>query len=192
MDAPTLRGRVVTLEPLAVEMAAELAAAIAPDDDVYRWTNTSPRTPEEMRAWIVARHTPRPGYRNLPFAQRDVASGKLAGSTSLFDVSEKEESAEIGHTWLAAPYRRSGVNTEAKLLLLTHAFEALRLQRVQLCTDVRNERSQRAIERLGAVKEGVLRNYRRNLEGGLRTTVVYSVIAQEWPATKARLGKLLR
>ncbi|MEA3202273.1 MAG: N-acetyltransferase [Thermoplasmata archaeon] len=192
MHDVTLRGKRVILEPLVPAMAEDLAAAIQPGDDVYRWTNTNPRTSEEMRAWIEARGTPRPGLRNLAFAQRDPATGRLAGSTSLFDVDEKAESAEIGHTWIAAPWRRTGLNTEAKLLLLTYAFETLRLKRVQLCTDLRNTRSQDAIARLGAVREGVLRNFRRNLEGGLRDTVVYSVIAQEWPATKARLEGMLR
>lgn len=187
-----LRGRHVTLEPLVASMADELAAAIGPDDDVFRWTNTAPRTPNAMREWIEARRQDRPTGRSLAFAQRDRASGKLVGSTSLFDVNEKERSAEIGHTWLAAQGRRTGVNTEAKLLLLTHAFGTLQLARVQLVTDVRNERSQRAIERIGATREGVLRNWRRNLEGGLRTSVVYSVIEAEWPQVKAALEKRLR
>lgn len=192
MDVPTLRGTRVILEPLVPAMAEELASAIAPGDDVFRWTNTAPRTPDEMRAWIAARNTPRPGLANLAFAQRDAATGRLAGSTSLFDVDRAAQSAEIGHTWIAAPWRRTGLNTEAKLLLLTYGFETLGLQRIQLCTDLRNERSQNAIARLGAVREGVLRNYRRNLVGGLRTTVVYSVIAQEWPPTKRHLEALLR
>lgn len=187
-----LRGRHVVLEPLVPEHARGLAEAISPEDDVFRWTNTAPRTEAEMAAWIRARSTPRPGMRNLPFAQRDPSSGRLAGSTSLFDWSEADECAEIGHTWLAAPWRRTGVNTEAKALLLTHAFETLGLKRVQLVTDARNERSQRAIERLGAVREGVLRNHRRNLEGGLRDSVYYSVVDREWPAVKARLQGLLR
>lgn len=187
-----LRGRHVILEPLLPEHAAGLAAAIGPDDDVYRWTNTAPRTEAEMRAWIEARNTPRPLVRNLAFAQRDPASGSLMGSTSLFDLSEKDESAEIGHTWLAAPWRRTGANTEAKLLLLEHAFGTLRLQRVQLVTDARNERSQRAIERIGATREGVLRKWRRNLEGGLRDSVVYSVVAPEWPQVRERLRGMLK
>ena len=190
--ATVLRGRRVVLEPLAPEHAKELADAIQPGDDVFRWTNTAPRTEEEMRAWIDARNTPRPGVRNLAFAQRDAATARLMGSTSVFDWSEKDECAEIGHTWLAAPWRRSGANTESKLLLLAHCFEALRLKRVQLVTDSRNERSQRAIERLGAVREGVLRSHRRNLEGGLRDSVYYSVIEPEWPTVKARLEGLLR
>jgi RimJ/RimL family protein N-acetyltransferase len=187
-----LRGRHVVLEPLLPAHAKDLAAAIGPDDDVFRWTNTAPRTEKEMEAWIAARRADRPSGRTLAFAQRDVASGRLAGSTSLFDIDEAAESAEIGHTWIAAPFRRSGLNTEAKLLLLEHAFSALRLKRVQLVTDLRNERSQNAIARLGATREGVLRNWRRNLEGGLRTSVVYSVLDSEWPDVEKRLRARLR
>lgn len=180
------------LEPLKPEHADELAAILAPDDDVFRWTNTAPRTADEMRAWIEARRQDRAAGRALAFLQRNSATGRAMGSTSLFDWNEKEESAEIGHTWLAAPHRRTGANTEAKLLILRHAFETLGLARVQLVTDVRNERSQRAIARLGAVREGVLRNVRRNLEGGLRDSVLYSVTRDEWPAVRDRLEKLLQ
>ena len=190
--APTLRGRHVLLEPLLPEHAAPLAAAIPPHDDVYRWTNTAPRTPDEMLAWIHARNAPRHGLRNYAYAQREPTTGALMGSTSLFDVDDAAEAGEIGHTWLAAPYRRTGANTEAKLLLLTHAFETLRLKRVQLVTDARNERSQRAIERLGAVREGILRNHRRDLAGNLRDSVYYSITDHEWPDRQKRLEALLR
>ncbi|HEX2021764.1 MAG TPA: GNAT family N-acetyltransferase [Candidatus Thermoplasmatota archaeon] len=192
LPTPTLRGRRVVLEPLAPEHAPGLAEAVEPGDDVWRWTNTAPRGEAEMRAWIRDRLTPRHGCRNLAFAQRDPASGRLMGSTSLFDVDRAAESAEIGHTWLAAPWRRTGANTEAKLLLLAHAFDALGLKRVQLVTDERNDRSRRAIERIGAKPEGILRNWRRNVEGGLRNSAVYSVIVQEWPETRAALEKRLR
>lgn len=187
----TLAGRHVRLEPLVTTHAEELVAAIAPDDDVFAWTNTAPRTVPEMRAWIDARNTPRAGVRNLAFLQRDAASGAAMGSTSLFDIDESAQSAEIGHTWLAAPWRRTVANTESKRLLLAHAFEVLRLARVQLVTDARNERSQRAIERIGATREGVLRNWRRDLDGNLRTSVVFSVIASEWPSVRLRLDEMI-
>lgn len=190
--AVVLRGRHVTLEPLAPEHAKDLADAVSPEDDVFRWTSTAPRGEEEMRAWILARNTPRHGARNLAFAQRDPATGRLVGSTSLFDWSEKDEAVEIGHTWIAAPWRRTGVNTEAKLLLMTHAFGAMRVRRVQLVTDARNERSQAAIARLGAAREGVLRNHRRDKEGNLRNSVYFSVTDAEWPGVRARLEDLLR
>jgi RimJ/RimL family protein N-acetyltransferase len=145
-----------------------------------------------MRAWIHDRNAPRRGLPTLAFLQRDTRTARAMGSTSLFDWNAAEACAEIGHTWLAAPYRRTGANTEAKLLLLTHGFESLGLQRIQLVTDARNVRSQSAIERLGATREGVLRKHRRDLEGGLRDSVYYSVIAPEWPAVKARILGSLR
>lgn len=187
-----LRGRHVTLEPLLPEHAKDLADAISPDDDVFRWTNTAPWGEDEMRAWILARNTPRHGVRNLAFAQRDPATGGLVGSTSLFDWSEKDEAVEIGHTWIAAPWRRTGVNTEAKLLLMTHAFGTMGVKRVQLVTDARNERSASAIARLGAVREGILRNHRRDKAGNLRNSVYFSVTLAEWPGVEARLQSLLK
>lgn len=186
-----LRGRRVLLEPLRVEHAEALAAAISPEDDVWTWMAVAPRSPEEMRAWIRARQTPAHGLRNLPFLQRDAATGAAMGSTSVFDLDEAARSAEIGHTWLAAPWRRTGANTEAKLLLLAHCFGTLDLQRVQIVTDERNARSRAAIERIGAKHEGILRNWRRGREGGLRNSAIYSFVAAEWPDARKRLEGLL-
>ena len=188
---PTLRGRHVVLEPLLPEHAGELAAAVAPGDDVWTWMTSAPRDADEMGAWILARRTPKPGLRNLPFLQRDPASGAVMGSTSVFDLDAAAESAEIGFTWLAAPWRRTGANTEAKRLLMGHCFDALGLKRVQLVTDARNLRSQHAIERVGATREGLLRNWRRDRTGALRNSVVYSVVDREWPDVRARLDATL-
>ena len=187
-----LKGRHVTLEPLRVEHAAELAAAVAPDDDVFRWTSTAPRGEDGMRRWILERQQDRAQGKALAFLQREPAGGRAMGSTSLFDWSEKERCAEIGHTWLAAPFRRTGANTEAKLLLLTHAFETLGLARVQLVTDARNARSRAAIERIGARFEGILRSHRRGFDGELRDSAYHSVVAGEWPQVKAALAARLR
>lgn len=187
-----LEGRHVRLEPLREEHAGELAAAIDPEDDVWRWTNTAPRTEDEMRRWIADRQRDLPQGRSLAFLQREPAGGRAMGSTSLFHLDEKERCAEIGHTWLAAPFRRTGANTEAKLLLLTHAFEMLRLVRVQLVTDVLNTRSRAAIQRTGAKEEGVLRNHRRRIDGTFRDSVYFSVVDREWPETKAKLAAKLR
>ena len=187
-----LKGRHVTLEPLRREHAEGLSAAIAPDDDVYRWTNTSPRTVDEMRQWIADRTADGPRGKMLAFAQRDATTGALAGSTSLFDWSEKERCAEIGHTWVAAPWRRSGLNTESKLLLLTYGFETLGLARIQLITDARNERSRQAIARIGGTFEGILRNHRWGFDGKLRDSVYFSFVDREWPEKKAALAAKLR
>ena len=188
----TLRGRHVVLEPLRAEHAPALAAAVAPDDDVWTWMTSAPRTAKEMEAWIAARQAGRGGGEALAFLQRHPASDAAMGSTSLFDVNKAEESAEIGYTWLAAPYRRTGANTEAKLLLLAYAFETLGLRRVQLVTDARNARSRAAIERVGAKPEGVLRYVRRDREGKLRDSAFFSVVASEWPAVKEALRARLR
>lgn len=187
-----LKGRHVTLEPLRPEHAEPLAAAIAPDDDVFRWTNTSPRTVDEMRRWIADRTSDRAQGKAMAFAQRDARTGALVGSTSLFDWSEKERCAEIGHTWLAAPGRRTGQNTEAKLMLLTYGFETLGLARIQLVTDARNERSRNAILRIGATQEGILRNHRWGFDGRLRDSVYFSFIDREWADRKAALQARLR
>lgn len=187
-----LKGRHVTLEPLRPEHAEGLAAAIAPDDDVYRWYFLQPRTPAEMRAWIADRASDKPTGKTLAFVQREPKGGRIMGSTSLFDWNEKERAAEIGHTWLAAPFRRTGANTEAKLLLLTHGFETLGLARIQLVTDARNQRSRDAIGRIGATFEGILRNHRRGFDGQLRDSAYFSFVDREWPARKAALAAKLR
>lgn len=192
MDTPPrLEGRLVTLEPLLPEHAEALVEALSPDDDVWTHMTSAPGTADEMRAWIEARRTPRNGLQALPFLQREPSTGRAMGSTTLFDIDLAMESAEIGFTWLARPFRGTGANAEAKLLLLTHAFETLGLRRVQLMTDARNERSQRAMARLGFSREGVLRNYRRRRDGTLRDSVVYSVIDKEWPEVRAAIEKRL-
>lgn len=186
-----LEGARVRLEPLAIEHAGALVAASRGDDDLWTYMPASPRDVPEMEAWIRARLTPRPGLQNLAFAQIDVASGAVMGSTSLFDVDLEARSAEIGWTWLGRAYRGAGYNAESKLLLLRHAFDELELARVQLVANARNLRSQRAMERIGATREGLLRNFRRNLDGTLRDSAVYSVVDREWPAVRARLARLV-
>lgn len=183
-----LVGRRVILEPLTIGHAEALHAAADGDDDLWTYMTAAPRSVPEMRAWVEARLAPR-ALPALAFAQRDAATGRVAGSTSLFDIDAEAGSAEVGYTWLGAPWRGAGLNAEAKLLLLRHAFGPLSLQRVQLVTNARNLRSQRAIEALGATREGVLRNYRRNLDGTLRDSVVFSILDREWPDVEARLAR---
>lgn len=190
--AVTLRGSHVLLEPLRVEDAPELLAIVDADDDVWTWMPAEPRTLQDMDAWVRARIAGRPQGDAFAFAQRDPKTRQIMGSTSLFNVSKTDESGEIGFTWLAKPFRRTGANTEAKRLLLEFAFETLRLKRVQLVTDARNARSRAAIERLGAIPEGVMRNVRRSKDGKLRNSAYYSVIETEWPDVKERLQTLLK
>lgn len=127
----------------------------------------------------------------IPFAIIDDSTDRAVGSTRFLEIRRPDRALEIGWTWLAIPSQRTPANTEAKYLLLRHAFEDLGALRVQLKTDGRNERSQRAIERIGAVREGVLRHHRLMWDGVYRDTVYYSVLAPEWPAVKSRLEGLL-
>jgi RimJ/RimL family protein N-acetyltransferase len=123
----------------------------------------------------------------IVFTQVDQASGRGVGRTTFMNISRRDRGLEIGGTWLGRPWQRTGINTEAKYLLLRHAFEELGAVRVQLKTDARNLRSQAAIERLGAVREGVLRQHMLVRDGFIRDTVMYSIIDMEWPAVKKRL-----
>ncbi len=124
---------------------------------------------------------------DVPFSIYDNASGRLAGSSSYLEIRSEHGGLEIGFTWYGTAFQRTYVNTAAKLALFEQAFERLQANRVQLQTDERNEASQRAIERLGATREGVLRQHKRYPDGYVRNSVMYSVIADEWPALKQRL-----
>ncbi|MEV5721506.1 GNAT family protein [Amycolatopsis mediterranei] len=185
---PILSGEHVRLEPLTPEHAKGLFEAGA-DPGIWAWLSI--RQPGDLPAAerMVEQALGDPDRR--PFAQIDVASGRVAGTTSYYQVVEKHRILSIGHTWIGAEWQRTGLNTEAKLLLLQHAFESLGAQRVAWETDIRNLRSQRAIERLGALGEGVLRAHRIRPDGSSRDTVTYSMLAPEWPAAKARLNERL-
>jgi RimJ/RimL family protein N-acetyltransferase len=187
-----LTGSLVRLEPLSAGHVPGLMRAAEEDRAAYLWTFV-PRAGEV--ADYVAARLARP--EATPFAQVRLGDGAVVGCTSYHSPRtwpEREElcAVEIGGTWLAASAQRSGINAEAKLLLLTHAFEVLRLARVDLKTDARNQRSRQAIERLGARFEGVLRNWSPSHapgeEGRLRDSAMFSVTAEDWPGVKAHLG----
>ncbi|MQY11503.1 hypothetical protein SRB5_16220 [Streptomyces sp. RB5] len=181
----TLTGRHVRLEPLTPAHLDDLFAAGGGDEEVWRWQGgPAPRTPGELREKLDAVLAD-PGY--VPFAVIHLASGRAVGWTTYLDIAPGDERLEIGWTWYGRAYWRSAVNTETKVLLLTHAFEDLGMGRVQLKTDHRNERSQAAIARLGARREGVLRRHRRRPDGTWRDSVYFSLLADEWPAAKERL-----
>ena len=127
----------------------------------------------------------------VPFAIRNLATGKICGSTRYMAIAPQDRGLEIGWTWLDASARRTGINTECKYLLLQHAFETLGTIRVQLKTDSRNLRSQNAIERIGGIREGVLRNHMILPDGYYRDSVYFSIIESEWPGVKARLQKMM-
>lgn len=197
MDLPiapvTLTGRFVRLEPLSERHTLDLARAGA-DESIWRYMPYGPVTTEaRMRAWIQDLLERQQRGGDLPFAVIHLESGRAVGATRYMDIRPEHRGLEIGGTWYGLAYQRTSVNTESKYLLFTYAFETLGCIRVQLKTDLRNERSQRAIERLGAVREGVLRNHMILPDGYLRSSVMYSVIAEEWPGVKRRLeAKLAR
>ncbi|MFI0898827.1 GNAT family N-acetyltransferase [Streptomyces sp. NPDC020983] len=180
----TLTGGTVRLEPLTPAHLPDLFAAGGGDEEVWRWQGgPAPRTEDELaqRQRIVLEGP------YVPFAVVHLPSGRAVGWTTYMDVDVPNERLEIGWTWYGRAYWRSSVNTEAKLLLLAHAFEELGMGRVQLKTDHLNLRSQAAIARLGARREGVLRRHRRRPDGTWRDTVYFSILAEEWPAAKAAL-----
>ena len=188
----TLTGQRVRLAPLCLEHA-EVLWPQADDPDVWRYlpygTIDSPARLRALIAELLARQA---RETDLPFTVFDLATGLAAGMTRYLAIDYANRSLEIGGTWYGRAFRRTATNTECKYLLLRHAFESLGCVRVQLKTDVRNERSQRAIERLGAVREGVLRKHMILPDGYLRSSVIYSVVDDEWPAVKAHLEALLR
>ncbi|HVA33298.1 MAG TPA: GNAT family N-acetyltransferase [Candidatus Baltobacteraceae bacterium] len=186
----TLRGAGVTLEPLAHVHHDDLAAA-ANDGDAWRqWTTSIPK-PDEMKAEIDRRLSLRAAGTMLPFAVLD-AGGRAVGMTSYMDIDAANRRVEIGSTWYRPSVRRTGLNTEAKRLLLTHAFEALDAVAVEFRTHFFNHASRTAIERLGAKLDGVLRNHRLGPEGTIRDSCSYSIIAGEWPTVKVHLAHLQR
>lgn len=185
-DQPVLEGQRVRLEPLRPEHVGRLWAAAA-DPDTWRYMTFDVRSREDLARWVEARRAPMAAGRAMPFCQIDRATGEAVGSTSLFDIDHHNRRLEIGHTWLAPHARRTGINREAKTLLMRYAFETLGMERVQLKTDARNERAQRAIEALGAVREGVLRRHDVLPDGHIRDAVVYSILRHEWPHVATRL-----
>jgi RimJ/RimL family protein N-acetyltransferase len=186
-----LVGALVVIEPLCAEHAAGLLAA-ADADEVFAWLPYSrPEILQQAEAWIDDALQDRDAHRRLPFAVLSADDGSVIGSTSYWDFDAPNAHVEIGSTWLSRASWRTGRNTEAKLLLMTHVFEVLRLERVAFRTDIRNERSQQAIERLGATKEGVHRHEMRRRDGSWRDSVHYSMLSSEWPAAKARLVERL-
>ena len=187
----TLTGRYVRLEPLAYSHVPDLFAG-GTDPGIWQYIPYPPVHAEaDMRAWVDDLLARQAKGGDLPFAVIHQASGRAIGATRYMDIQRANRALEIGGTWYAPEHQRTAANTEAKLLLLRHAFETLGCIRVQLKTDERNLRSQRAIERLGAVREGVLRKHMIVQGGRSRDTVYYSIIDEEWPAIRVKMEKNL-
>lgn len=190
IEPVTLEGRHVRLEPLSHAHHADLTA-VGLDPELWRWIPTPVRTPEEMNAYIETALQEQERRVSLPFAIIEKAEGRAIGSTRYGNIDRTHHRVEIGWTWVASAWQRSGVNTEAKYLLLRHAFETLGCMRVELKTDSLNERSRAAILRIGAREEGTFRNHMITSSGRVRHTVYFSIIDSEWPDVKARLQSRL-
>ena len=184
-DPITLRGRHATLEPLSQAHLSDLIEAVK-DGELWTLWYTSVPAPERMAAEIDRRLALQAKGSMLPFAVID-ANGKCAGMTTYMNIDADNKRIEIGSTWVAKRVQRTALNTECKLMLMTHAFETLACIAVEYRTGFFNAQSRRAIERLGAKLDGILRNHQRYANGALRDTCVYSIVAGEWPAVKAHL-----
>ncbi len=186
-----LQGKYVRLEPMTeahVPGLAEIGVG-QPFWDFMLYGDMN--SDDDMRKWVLDILSRSQRGTDLPFAVIHLASGRVAGATRYLNILLKDRGLEIGGTWYGLEFQRTPVNTECKYLLLRHAFETLGCIRVQLKTDLRNERSQKAIERLGAVKEGVLRNHMILPDGRIRHSVFYSILDTEWPGVKKRLEGML-
>ena len=182
----TLRGRHAILEPLSPDHHDALAKAVQ-DGELWKLWYTIVPSPEEMRADIGRRLAQQREGSMLPFVVRSATDNKIVGATTYVNIDTARHRVEIGSTWYAKSVQRTLLNTEAKLMLLSHAFETVKCIAVEFRTSFFNHASRRAIERLGARQDGILRNYGWHKDGTVRDTVVFSIVAEEWPAVKAHL-----
>ena len=188
IEPVTLTGQLVRLEPLQAKHTEDLYK-VSQDATIWLYMPMNPsHSLSVMKQWIATTLQVQATGAVLPFAIIELATQRSVGSTRYLNIDAPNRGLEIGWTWLASSVRRTGVNTECKYLLLQHAFETLQAIRVQFKTDSRNHVSQRAIERLGAVKEGVLRNHMIMPDNYYRHSVYYSIIESEWPGVKSHLA----
>jgi len=185
-EALTLEGEQVRLEPLATAHTQGLSEAIQ-DGELHRLWYTLVPSPEQVPAWIEASLQAQQAGKAVPFAVRRRRDGRIVGSTRYMNIEPTQRRLEIGTTFYAASVQRSGLNTECKRLLLSHAFEALRCIAVEFRTHWFNHRSREAIARLGAKQDGVLRKHQQLADGSFRDTVVFSITDDEWPAVRNHL-----
>jgi RimJ/RimL family protein N-acetyltransferase len=186
LEPVTLQGRFVRLEPLSFDHVSGLAE-VALDPDLWRWTIARPKTEAEVRAWATATIEACERGEELPFATIDSATGRPVGSSRYMNIVPEHRRLEIGWTWVARPWQRTGTNREAKLLMLEHAFETLGCRRVEFKTDSLNAPSRTALLGIGARFEGIFRNHMVMPDGRMRHSAYYSIIDGEWPAVRAAL-----
>jgi len=188
----TLDGVRVRMEPLDLARHWEGLLAIGLDPDLWRWTLNQPQTAVELREYLETALREQEDGKSLPFATVDKASGRVAGCTRFGNIDRRHRHVEIGWTWVGRDFRRSHVNTEAKYLMLRHAFETLGCMRVEFKTNVLNAPSRNAMLRIGCKEEGVFRKHMIGETGVIRDTIYLSIIDDEWPGVKARLETMLR
>jgi RimJ/RimL family protein N-acetyltransferase len=186
LEPVTLEGHGIRLEPLGLDHESELEAA-ARDGELWRLFFTFVPAPGDTRQYIGAALTGQEAGHMLPWAVRDLSTDQIVGSTRYHDIVREIDRVEIGYTWYSASRQRTHVNTTCKLLLLEHAFERVGCAVVGLRTDGSNYQSQRAIEALGAKKDGVIRHHALRADGSVRDSVMYSILAQEWPDVRKHL-----
>jgi RimJ/RimL family protein N-acetyltransferase len=187
-----LQGNYVRLEPMTEAHVSALAEIGVGQNFWHFMLYGDMTTEDDIRNWVgdILSRAEKGG--DLPFVAVELKSGRVAGAMRYLNIMPKDRGLEIGGTWYGTEFQRTAVNTECKYLLLQHAFETLKAIRIQLKTDSRNERSQRAIERIGGVREGMLRNHMILPDGYIRHSVFYSILDSEWPAVKARLENMIR
>jgi N-acetyltransferase len=186
IEPVVLEGRHVRLEPLLQKHHAALCD-VGLDEDLWRWIPVPVCTPADMATYIETALKDQVNGVSLPFVQIEKSSGRVVGSTRYMNIEKAHHRVEIGSTWVGRDWQRTAVNTEAKYLLLRHAFETLGCMRVELKTDSLNQRSRNAILRIGAQQEGIFRSHMITASGRIRHTVYFSIVDSEWPAVKARL-----
>jgi len=190
IDPVTLEGRVVRLEPLALSHLDALCA-VGLDPELWQYTLTTVQTREDMRSYLEAALKAREQGSALPFVIIERAANTVVGSTRYLNIDQQNKKLEIGSTWVARRWQRTAVNTEAKFLLLRHAFEVLGCVRVEFKTDVLNRQSRAALLRIGAKEEGILRKHLITQTGRVRDTVYFSILDTEWPDVKRRLEEYI-
>lgn len=190
LEPVTLEGRHVRLEPLSLDHLPGLCE-VGLDEDLWRLTVSQVRDEEEMRCWVAGALEARQRGTALAFATLDAATGRVIGSTRFANADRWSRRVEIGWTWVAQPWQRTAANTEAKYLMLRHAFEVWGCLRVELKTDALNTRSRNAMLRIGAREEGTLRKHTVTEGGRVRDTVYFGIVDDEWPSVRARLEEML-
>jgi N-acetyltransferase len=190
VQATVLEGQRVRLEPLEARHLSELREAIE-DGELWRIPVTFVPHPRDLPQFLEEAERAYEAGRELAFATIDLQSGRVVGSTRFMEIDATHKRLEIGFTFVAATYQRTHVNSEAKYLMLRHAFGPWGCQRVTLVTDVLNDKSRRAIERIGAKQEGIMRSHMVMRDGRVRDSVLFSIIANEWPAVERALAERL-